>query len=88
MESKILKLKDVISTTGFKRSTIYIRIKDGLLTEPVKIGKRAVGWPHFEIQLLIKASIAGFDENEIKLLVKNLEARRKIDIESLLTWGN
>jgi prophage regulatory protein len=85
MEYKILKLNEVISLSGFKRSTIYLRIKNGLITRPVQIGKRSVGWPSNEIHTLIKAAIGGFSDNEIRIIVINLEDSRKIKIESLLT---
>ncbi len=85
MEFKIMKLSEVISLSGFKRSTIYLRIKKGLITRPVQIGKRSVGWPSNEIHTLIKAAIAGFSDNDIRIIVKNLEDNRKVKIESLLT---
>ncbi len=86
MECRILKLSEVMSLSGFKRSTIYLRIKSGLITRPVQIGKRSIGWPSNEIHILIKAVIAGFSDNDIKIIVKNLEDSRKmIKIESLLT---
>ncbi len=80
-----MKLSEVISLSGFKRSTIYLRIKNGLITRPVQIGKRSIGWPSHEIHTLIKAAIGGFSDNEIRIIVKSLENSRKIKIESLLT---
>jgi prophage regulatory protein len=73
----ILRLPTVIKETGLSRSTIYLNIGNGLLTHPVKIGKRAVGWPRYEILEINSARISGNNDEEIKLLVIKLEAARK-----------
>lgn len=72
----------VEQATGFSRSTLYLRIKNGLFTKPVVIGtdKRGkasqVAWPCDEVQQIINARIAGKTDAEIKLLVCKLEAAR------------
>ena len=62
---------------GYSRSTLYLRISQGLWTHPVKIGPRAVGWPDHEVTALNFARIAGKSDEEIRALVKRLEAARK-----------
>lgn len=76
---KILRLPDVLSATGLSRSTIYLQIQQGLLTKPVHMGARAVGWPANEVSALLSARIAGKSEEEIRLLVNVLEGMRKDD---------
>jgi prophage regulatory protein len=66
----------LIARMGRKRSTLYVDIRDGLLTPQVAIGSRAVGWPDYEIDALIEARIAGATEDEIRELVKKLVADR------------
>ncbi len=63
-------------STGDSRSTIYRKIKAGLFTKPVNIGGDRVAWPANEVQAIINARIAGKSEDEIKQLVKSLEAAR------------
>lgn len=41
---RILRLREVISTTGLARSTIYLRMSKGHFPKPVRLGPRAVGW--------------------------------------------
>jgi len=66
----------VEQATGFTRSTIYRRIKQGLFTKPVSIGGDRVAWPANEVQAIINARIAGKTEEEIKALVIELEKAR------------
>lgn len=76
----ILRLPAVKSKSGHSRSTIYLRIAQGLWTKPVSLGGRSVGWPASEISVLLSARIAGKNDEEIRALVKKLEADRKAAI--------
>jgi prophage regulatory protein len=62
---------------GYSRSTVYLRVSQGLLPRPVKIGPRASAWPAHEIDTINTALIAGKTDQEIRLLVANIEAARK-----------
>ena len=75
--STILRRKQVEAATGYSRSTIYLRISEGLWTKPVPLGARAVGWPASEIAALNAARIASKTESDIRSLVAKLEAARK-----------
>lgn len=72
----ILRRKQVESESGYSRSTIYLRISQGLWTRPVSLGPRAVGWPAGEVAALNAARIAGRSDDEIRALVVKLEAVR------------
>jgi prophage regulatory protein len=73
----ILRLPAIKTSTGLSRSTIYLRIAQGLFTKPVGLGGRAVGWPAHEVTALNAARIAGRSNAEVRDLVVNLEAARK-----------
>lgn len=77
MLQTILRMPGVKSGSGLSRSTIYLRISQGLWTTPVSLGGRAVGWPANEIAALNAARIAGKTDGEIRALVAKLEAARK-----------
>ena len=47
--SAILRRSSVEWQSGYPRSTLYLRISQGLWTRPVKLGPRAVGWPAHEV---------------------------------------
>ena len=73
----ILRRTQVEQETGLAKSTLYLRVEQGLFTEPVLIGPRAVGWPAGEVEALNRARIAGMDSESIKRLVKSLQAARR-----------
>jgi len=77
MKRTILRMPAVKSESGLSRSTIYLRVSQGLWTKPVSLGARAVGWPSDEVDILIAAWIAGNTDDEIRALVTKLEANRK-----------
>ena len=49
MIKKIYRLPEVITITGLSRSSIYLRVSTDEFPKPVKIGRRAVGWPEESI---------------------------------------
>lgn len=57
-------------------ASIYGLIRDGLWTQPVKIGERSSGWPDDEVQAINAARIAGQSDEQIRELVKLLHAKR------------
>ena len=72
----ILRRKQVEAAIGGSRSTIYLRISQGLFTKPVSLGARAVGWPAREVAAINVARIAGKSDDEIRRLVQGLQAAR------------
>ena len=68
--------KHVQAVTGLSRSSIYLRISEGLLPSPVALGSRAVGWPQAEIEAINRARIAGHDDAALRALVLELVAHR------------
>ncbi len=54
---RIIRLKEVIYSTGLARSTIYRYIGEGSFPKPVSLGDRCVGWVDTEVQEWILARI-------------------------------
>jgi prophage regulatory protein len=77
MSKRILRGPAVDDKTGGSRSTRYNRIGEGLFSMAVRLGPRSVGWPEEEVDALNAARIAGKSDEEIRVLVKQLEAARK-----------
>ncbi|MDI3323389.1 AlpA family transcriptional regulator [Pontibacterium granulatum] len=46
---RLIKLKEVMNTTGLARSTIYKYISEGAFPKPVSLGERAVAWVESEV---------------------------------------
>ena len=72
----ILRRPRVEEAIGLSRSTIYLRVSQGLFTQPVSLGPRAVGWPAGEVSAINAARIAGKSDDDIRALVTQLEAAR------------
>ena len=77
MVTTILRLPAVLRERGRSRSSHYLDIQQGLFTQPVTIGLRAVGWPVNEVAILNAARIAWKSDEQIRALVVKLEADRK-----------
>ncbi|MBK61264.1 MAG: AlpA family transcriptional regulator [Pseudomonas sp.] len=54
---RIIRLKEVINSTGLARSTIYKYIGEGTFPKPVSLGDRCVGWVDSEVHDWILARI-------------------------------
>jgi prophage regulatory protein len=77
MVHTILRLPAVKAESGSSRSTIYLRIQQGLWPKPIKLGPRSIGWPSSEVAAINAARIAGMSDDEIRALVVKLEFARK-----------
>lgn len=76
MQNTLLRLPAVKAQSGYSRSTIYLRMSQGLWTRPVSLGARAVAWPACDVVALNAARIAGKSDDQIRALVMKLEAAR------------
>lgn len=83
MVQTILRLPAVKAESGVSRSTLYLRIQQGLWPKPVRLGLRSVGWPEGEVAAINSARIAGMTDDEIRTLVIKLEAARKTSANML-----
>jgi prophage regulatory protein len=77
MSLRILRLPEIKTKTGFSRSALYSRIQQRLMTKPISLGGRAVGWPESEIDQILAAQIAGKSNEEIFRLVEQMTLARK-----------
>lgn len=75
----MIRIRAVEKAIGKAGSTgVYGAIREGVLTTGVKVGPRAVAWPEPEIDLIMRHRIAGATEDEIRALVCELMAKRKL----------
>lgn len=81
----LLRKPQAKAEMGYRSDTsITNAIKAGLLTRPVPIGARALGWPDDEIRAINAARIAGKTDDEIRALVEHLQVQRAIKFERLM----
>ena len=77
-----LRIPDVCQRVGKSKSAVYRDIGDGLLPPPVRIGKRASGFPDSEIAAVNHARLQGQSDDEIKRLVVDLVESRSSAAEA------
>ncbi|HCR1218428.1 TPA: AlpA family transcriptional regulator [Pseudomonas aeruginosa] len=46
---RIIRLKEVMGSTGLARSTVYKYVSEGIFPKPVSLGDRCVGWLESEV---------------------------------------
>lgn len=59
---RIIRLSEVLASTGLARSTVYKYVSDGSFPKPVSLGDRAVGWVESEVQDWVLARIEERDQ--------------------------
>jgi prophage regulatory protein len=76
MPERILRLPEVRTLSGLSRSTIYVRVAEGLFPPPILLGRRMVGWRESEVAAINAARIRSATDDEIRSLVIKLESSR------------
>lgn len=77
----MLRMPALVAITGRSRMSIYRAVHEGLFTNPVPIGERAVAWPDYEVASLVAARVAGKTSDEVRLLVGQLHEKRKTALD-------
>lgn len=81
----ILRKLEARAELGYRSNTsIENAVKAGLITRPILIGARAVGFPSDEIEAINAARIAGKTDDDIRALVEYLHGQRAIKFERLI----
>jgi len=77
MAERILRFPEVRAMTGLSRSSIYLRINEGMFPRPILLGRRMVGWRESEVAAVNAARVRGETDDEIRSVVQKLETARK-----------
>lgn len=65
---KIIRLPEVMKTTGLARSTIYKKITEKTFPNQIPLGAKSVGWLETDIQNWIQEQIAQSSANWLSRL--------------------
>jgi len=75
---RILRKPEVKHAAGWRSdASVSAAVKNGLLTSPIQLGPRSVGWPDYEVDAITTARISGRSESDIRALVTRLHAQRQ-----------
>ena len=58
---RFIRLPEVISRTGYRRTSIYEKISEGTFPAPIKLGPRAVTWVSEEVEKRMDERVAERD---------------------------
>lgn len=73
----ILRKPEVKAETGWRSdASVSSAVRAGLLTKPIQLGPRSVGWPDYEVKAINAARISGKTDADIRALVTRLHAQR------------
>ena len=75
---RFLRKPEVLDKTGLSKSTLHLRIAEGLFCPPIPLGGRAVGFVNHEVDAVLSALLAGHSTDQIKVLVVSLVEQRKL----------
>lgn len=63
---------------GRGRSTLHEDVRRGIMPPPIRVGARWSAWPSDETSEIARARITGFTDDQLRVLVKELLARRTL----------
>ena len=63
MLKQIYRFPEVMKLTGLSRSSIYLAVSKDEFPKPIKIGRRAVGWPNDVIEKWVQKLMEKNNEN-------------------------
>ena len=49
METRMLRVPEVMKLTGLSRTTLWRRVRTGTFPPPTELGENSIGWPESEI---------------------------------------
>ena len=78
----LLKIETVCALRGVRRTKVYDDMAAGLWPHPIKLGVRCVRWPASDVIAVNKARIAGHGDDQIRELVRRLEAARGLGVRA------
>lgn len=76
--SFINRPRQVAQRAAISRSTFYEQVTSRLWPKPIRLGGRAVGLPESEVTAILRARVAGYSDDELRELVRTIEAARAI----------
>ena len=74
---QFVRIGSVTQQTTLCKDFLYKEIAKGLFPRSIKLGQRISVWLQSEVVAILNARIAGISNDELKDLVKELEAARK-----------
>jgi prophage regulatory protein len=75
MNLRYIPIANVLARMNGSRSSLYVKMNEGLFPASVKVGERRVAWLEHEVDAMM-AYVSCPSQEELKAFVKSLEAKR------------
>jgi prophage regulatory protein len=75
-QTKFLRMPEVLNFRARSRSSLYRDVAVGLFPPPISIGPRCSAWVESEVELILRAQVAGASPDEIRQLVARVVTAR------------
>lgn len=82
---RIIRKSQAAAMAGISKTNLWEQTKKGTFPPSLSLGARAVGYLLHEVEAVIAARSASFDEEQLKELVKTLVERRKATANNLIS---
>ncbi len=80
---RLINVHEVANRRGVKKTRLYADVREGLLTPPIRMGANCARWVEHEVDAVVRARIAGIDDDGIRELISDLVAARS---ELIAPW--
>ena len=80
---RLLPIPEILDRCGGGRTRLYDRIKDGTWLPLIKLGRASV-LPEHEVELMVRAIVAGKTDDEMRELVRTIVAQRIEAFQTLM----
>jgi prophage regulatory protein len=75
---RLLRVSDVLKSTGLKRSFLYSEIKRGRFPAPIKVSPRVAVWRESELNAWRNCAIAQPDDSTLRQQVREIILTRTV----------
>ncbi len=82
---KLIKKPQTLDIACISKTTLHLKIIDGVFPPSISLGDRAVAFVEHEVLAVVAAQIAGKTKDEIRFLVKELVAQRQNLLSEVLS---
>ena len=76
MNLRYIPIANVLARMNGSRSSLYVKMNEGLFPASVKVGERRVAWLEHEVDAMMAFYVSCPSQEELKAFVKSLEAKR------------
>lgn len=71
ISERLVRLPEVETIVGFKKSTIWAKVKEGTFPKPIKLADRITVWKLTDLDKWVKKEIEAYENDVIQKCIPN-----------------